>query len=131
MSRTGAHGKSIARGAGPVNNSSHPLFIMNFRRWTSNAAVAMSMAWPSLVFACEGCKSSAQDGEAPNAIGEAYGLSIYFMLAVVAMVVGLLVRGIVRRCREIDREHAHLFPPAAENPAPAGFEDLGDAVPVR
>ena len=92
---------------------------------------AALMACPSIASACEGCKSSAQDGGAPNAIGQAFGLSVYFMLAVPMIIVAILVRGIVRRCREMDREHAHLFAPVAEKPAPDRVEDLGDALPAR
>lgn len=94
--------------------------------------MAVLTAWPSVVFACEGCKSSAQDGGAPNAIGQAFGLSIYFMLAVPMIIVALLVRGIVRRCREMDREHAHLFPPVAPvREADESAAGLGEAIPVR
>ena len=38
-----------------------------------------------------------------------------FSLVELVLVVAILVRGIVARCREMDREHAHLI--AAEAPA--------------
>ncbi len=104
---------------------------MTLRRLLTLATMSVLMAWPSIVFACEGCKSSAQDAGAPNAIGQAFGLSIYFMLAVPMIIVAIMVRAIVRRCREMDLEHAHLFPPVAPVREPENIEGLGAAIPVR
>ena len=106
--------------------------MQTFRRLLSFAILALPMAWPSIVSACEGCKTTAQAGGTPNAIGQAFGMSVYFMLAVPMVIVAILVRGIVVRCREMDREHAHLF---AAQPAPAraaeDTEGLGAPIPVR
>ena len=102
-----------------------------FRRLLTFAMMAVPMAWPSLVMACEGCKSTAQSGGTPNAIGQAFGLSIYFMLAVPMVIVAILVRGIVRRCREMDQQHAHLFAPAVPAQAVETIEGLDGAIPVR
>jgi hypothetical protein len=107
---------------------------MTFRRLRTFATIAMLMAWPSIIFACEGCKSSAQDGGAPNAIGQAFGLSIYFMLAVPMLIMAVMVRAIVRRCREMDQEHAHHFAPVspvAPSREPENIAGLGTPIPVR
>ena len=82
-------------------------------------AMAVGMAWPSLVFACEGCKSSAQAGGAPNAIGEAFGLSIYFMLAVPTLIMFCLVRLMIRQCRALEQQHARVLASVTPAPEPA------------
>ena len=105
--------------------------MIRFRGWSTIATMVLLMAWPSVVFACEGCKSSAQDGGTPNAIGQAFGLSIYFMLAVPMLILAVMVRAIVRRCQEMDREHAHLFAPVAPARKPETGEGLGAPIPVR
>jgi|SRR5476651_1705753 hypothetical protein len=105
--------------------------MMTFRRWMSFATVALLMAWPSIAFACEGCKSTAQAGGTPNAIGQAFGLSIYFMLAVPMLIMIIMVRAIVLRCREMDQQHAHLFAPVAPARGSENIEGLGAAIPVR
>ena len=102
-----------------------------FRRLLTFALMSALMAWPSLVLACEGCKSTAQAGGTPNAIGEAFGLSIYFMLAVPMVIVAILVRGIVRRCREMDQQNAHLLAAAAPAQGPETIEGLDGAILVR
>src|SRR5258707_868418 len=105
--------------------------MIQFRRLLTLSAMAVLMAWPSIVFACEGCKSSAENGGAPNAIGEAFGLSIYFMLAVPMLILAVMVRAIVRRCREMDREHAHLFAPVVPAREAETGEGLGAPIPVH
>ena len=86
---------------------------------------------PLVASACEGCKSTAQAGGSPNAIGEAFGWSIYFMLAVPALLMFGLVRLMIRQCRALQQQHAHLGEPAAP-PRPAGeFEALGAAIAAR
>ena len=101
----------------------------SMRRWATLAATAVLLAWPSLVSACEGCKSSAQDDAGPNAIGQAFGLSVYFMLAVPMIIVAILVRGIVRRCRELDHEHAQQLAPVAPGGESNPPADPGAALP--
>jgi hypothetical protein len=69
--------------------------------WTT-----LLMAVPGLLLACEGCKSSAQDNGSPNAIGNAFGISIYFMLACPILLVGGMACLTVRQMRRIERERA-------------------------
>ena len=106
--------------------------MKTFRRWMPILFLVVLTAWPSVVFACEGCKTTAQEAGTPNQIGEAFGWSIYFMLAVPTIIVTILVRAIVRRCREMDQEHAHLFAAQAAPTRSAGnLDGLGAAIPVR
>lgn len=86
---------------------------------------------PLLASACEGCKSSAQSGGAPNAIGEAFGLSIYFMLAVPTLIMIGMTRMIIRQCRALDRQHAQLLAPVASDHATDDLNGLGDAIAAR
>lgn len=61
---------------------------------------------PTALPACEGCKSSAQDGDNPNQIGEAFGYSIYFMLACPILIVsGMFWLG-ARQLRRLEQERA-------------------------
>ncbi len=104
-----------------------------FRRFLTLALLVGLCAWPSVVFACEGCKSSAQSGGAPNAIGEAFGVSIYFMLGVLTLLITSLVRMIVRQCRALDAQHALVLAPVAvavEHPCD-DLGGMGAAIPVR
>jgi hypothetical protein len=105
--------------------------MITFRRLMTFVAMAVLMAWPSIIFACEGCKSSAEAGGAPNAIGEAFGLSIYFMLGVPMLIMAVMIRAIVIRCRELDQQHAHVFAPPAPARESGDIEGLGAALPAR
>ncbi len=71
------------------------------------------LAMPQFLLACEGCKSSAEENGSPNAIGEAFGYSIYFMLTFLALVVGSMIVMMVRAARRIDQERAALSLPQA------------------
>lgn len=69
----------------------------------------VALGWlllPALVQACEGCKSSAQENGSPNAIGEAFGYSIYFMLLCPMVIVGGMVWIGVRQFRRLEQERA-------------------------
>jgi hypothetical protein len=108
--------------------------MTTFRRLMIFAGMALLLGWPSLVQACEGCKSSAQSGGAPNAIGQAFGLSIYFLLAVPTLLMFGLVRLMIRQCRALDEQHARVLAPAGSVARPRathGLEGLGEPIPVR
>ncbi len=69
-------------------------------------AALVAVTLPSLAAACEGCKSVSQDNGTPNAIGEAFGISIYFMIAFpMLLVLGMIILG-VRQVRQIEAERA-------------------------
>lgn len=61
---------------------------------------------PAALPACEGCKSSAQEGGKPNEVGQAFGYSIYFMLACPFMLVGGMVWVGARQLRRLEQERA-------------------------
>ena len=106
-----------------------------FRRLPLLVTMAVSLAWPALAFACEGCKSSAQSGGSPNAIGEAFGISIYFMLAVPALIMFGLIRLMIRQCRALDEQHARVLARVAPERPARGLGEmgaaLGAAIPAR
>lgn len=64
------------------------------------------LALPAAVQACEGCKSSAQDNGSPNAIGEAFGYSIYFMLLCPFVIIGTMIWLGARQLRRLEQERA-------------------------
>ena len=105
--------------------------MTTFRHISTFVTMTMFCAWPSMAFACEGCKSSAQIGGAPNAIGEAFGISIYFMLAVPTLLLIGLVRMMVRQCRALDEQHARVLAPVASGRPDRGLGGMGAAIPVR
>lgn len=61
---------------------------------------------PALAQACEGCKSSAQMDGTPTAVGEAFGISIYFMLACPMLLVGGMFWVGLRQLRRLEAERA-------------------------
>lgn len=102
--------------------------MTKFRRRLTLVTTAALCAWPSLVLACEGCKSSAQSGGSPNAIGEAFGVSIYFMLAVPALIMFGLIRLMIRQCRALDEQHARVLAPVSLERSARELGEMGAAM---
>ena len=76
-----------------------------FRRMLAPAIVALALlAAPTLAPACPTCKDSIPNSDAQQAssLPGGFNLSIYYMLASVGLVGGLLVRMIVRETRATD-----------------------------
>lgn len=100
-------------------------------RLTGRLAGLVIFLTPLLASACEGCKSSAQSGGVPNAIGEAFGYSIYFMLAVPTLLMVGLVRMMIRHCRLLDEQHALVLAPAVVERSERDFGGMGGPIPAR
>ena len=76
-----------------------------FRRMLAPALLALTLlAAPALAPACPTCKDSIpnSDAQQASALPGGFNLSIYYMLASVGLVGGLLVRMIVRETRATD-----------------------------
>lgn len=59
---------------------------------------------PLAVSACPNCKEGFEAGSANAAVGDAYSLSVIFMLAVPATLVTVFTIVLTRRLRSIDRK---------------------------
>ncbi len=78
------------------------------RRTVAASTVAIALlAAPGLVPACPSCRDSIPNSDAPQAAGlpGGFNTSIYWMLAGVGLVGGLVVRMVVRETRDADRRH--------------------------
>ena len=91
------------------------------KTFLSRAAVIALGLLPALASACEGCKSSAIDDEgAPNAIGQGFGMSIYFLMGMLLLVGGVLGWQVFKSLRAVEagwREQE-----AARNPSTEASE---------
>lgn len=66
---------------------------------------AVVLFWiPLAVSACPNCKEGFEAGSANAAVGDAYSLSVIFMLAVPATLVTVFTIVLTRRLRSIDRK---------------------------
>ncbi len=67
------------------------------------AVIALGLA-PQLALACQGCKVSAEDGAdgAPNAIGQGFGMSIYFFMGMLLLIGGVLGWQVFKSLRAVE-----------------------------
>ncbi len=75
---------------------------MNFRNYTilGSLLLVALLVCPEMIEACPNCKSGFTEGTTQASVGEAYSTTIYMLLVLPALIVGLIATKIVRSARQ-------------------------------